>query len=397
MSWLSVKHCPGKVIVSMLCCINKISGFLFPAVKSEPVWPSADLKPSYDAIIIGAGLAGLTTACALAQEHGFTHIAVLEKEKINPSWGYELLSPLEARLETAHLYSLAAQHYHAFSHQQRKATHHHVRGSIKLLYSEADLYNATDYSEILRLSKVESWVITPKEISARLPALRVPAGVLGALWQPKSIAVERRCLLLSYASAACESGIDIVEHCAVSGIIVHDGHVTGVQTERGRIKARIVIATGGLQELLSPLEPVPAFKRQNVTEIVTQPVRGLPKPVMISARHSIQLLHAPEGQLIIKGLDTCDCTEHLAARALDLFPGLSRIGITSFHQESYAVPCDGLPVVGPASVPGLHLNSGWGLNVLPFAPGAAMAVAASIANRFPHPALTGVMLGRSAS
>ena len=42
-------------------------------------WRSPEPKPSYDAIIVGAGGHGLATAYYLAKEHGLTNIAVLEK------------------------------------------------------------------------------------------------------------------------------------------------------------------------------------------------------------------------------------------------------------------------------------------------------------------------------
>src|SRR5436189_3880006 len=42
-------------------------------------WRSPEPKPSYDAVIVGAGGHGLATAYYLAAEHGLTNVAVLEK------------------------------------------------------------------------------------------------------------------------------------------------------------------------------------------------------------------------------------------------------------------------------------------------------------------------------
>jgi ribulose 1,5-bisphosphate synthetase/thiazole synthase len=44
-----------------------------------PHWRDPAPKPSYDAIIIGGGGHGLSTAYYLARNHGLTNIAVLEK------------------------------------------------------------------------------------------------------------------------------------------------------------------------------------------------------------------------------------------------------------------------------------------------------------------------------
>ena len=45
----------------------------------QPHWRDAQPKAEYDAIIIGGGGHGLSTAYYLAKEHGMTNIAVLEK------------------------------------------------------------------------------------------------------------------------------------------------------------------------------------------------------------------------------------------------------------------------------------------------------------------------------
>lgn len=48
--------------------------------RAKRLWKSpAQLKSSYDAVIIGAGLHGLATAYYLAKEHGIKDVAILEK------------------------------------------------------------------------------------------------------------------------------------------------------------------------------------------------------------------------------------------------------------------------------------------------------------------------------
>ena len=44
-----------------------------------PLWRTPEPKASYDAIIIGGGGHGLSTAYYLAKNHGLTNIAVIEK------------------------------------------------------------------------------------------------------------------------------------------------------------------------------------------------------------------------------------------------------------------------------------------------------------------------------
>ena len=45
----------------------------------QPAWRNPEIKKNYDAIIVGGGGHGLTTAYYLAKEHKITNIAVIEK------------------------------------------------------------------------------------------------------------------------------------------------------------------------------------------------------------------------------------------------------------------------------------------------------------------------------
>ena len=46
----------------------------------QPAWRSPEPKKEYDAIIVGGGGHGLTTAYYLAKNHGITNIAVIERD-----------------------------------------------------------------------------------------------------------------------------------------------------------------------------------------------------------------------------------------------------------------------------------------------------------------------------
>ena len=58
---------------------NVIKGGLTGQKNWTPAWRDPEPKASYDAIIVGGGGHGLTTAFYLAKNHGMTNIAVLEK------------------------------------------------------------------------------------------------------------------------------------------------------------------------------------------------------------------------------------------------------------------------------------------------------------------------------
>ena len=44
-----------------------------------PAWRRHDLRASYDVVVVGAGVHGLATAYYLAENHGITNVAVVDK------------------------------------------------------------------------------------------------------------------------------------------------------------------------------------------------------------------------------------------------------------------------------------------------------------------------------
>ena len=70
------------------------------------------------------------------------------------------------------------------------------------------------------------------------PQLRYP--VLGATYQPRGGIAKHDYVAWGFARAASDLGVDIIEHCEVTGFDRRDGRVIGVRTTRGEIGAQTV-------------------------------------------------------------------------------------------------------------------------------------------------------------
>ena len=78
--------------------------------------------------------------------------------------------------------------------------------------------------------------------------------VLGGFLQRRGGTVRHDAVAWGYARAASERGVDIIEHCAVSGIRRDGTRVTGVETERGFIRADVVcLAVAGYSSHLAAM------------------------------------------------------------------------------------------------------------------------------------------------
>ena len=70
--------------------------------------------------------------------------------------------------------------------------------------------------------------------------------ICGALLQRRAGTARHDAVVWGYARAADAYGVDIIEHCEVTGFVIENGRVVAVETSRGRISAgRVGLAVAG--------------------------------------------------------------------------------------------------------------------------------------------------------
>src|SRR6185436_2679190 len=71
-------------------------------------------------------------------------------------------------------------------------------------------------------------------------------GVVGAAWLPTDGYIDPAQLTYALADGARRGGCRVFTSTRVEGIIVVDGRVRGVRTERGNVEAEVVVNAGGI-------------------------------------------------------------------------------------------------------------------------------------------------------
>ena len=82
--------------------------------------------------------------------------------------------------------------------------------------------------------------------AAELFPLMSTDGVQGAAWLPTDGYLDPSQLCFALADGARRGGVEIFTSTRVTGLEVADGRVRGVETERGRIEAEVVVNAGGM-------------------------------------------------------------------------------------------------------------------------------------------------------
>ena len=123
-------------------------------------------------------------------------------------------------------------------------------GRLDLGHNETAVYGLRMRTEINRLLGVDSRMIGPREIKKLVPAMDMRKGkpfpIVAALYHPPCGVIRHDAVVWGYGRGASRYGVELHPFTEVTGIDRTNGSVTGVETDRGPVKANTVVsATAG--------------------------------------------------------------------------------------------------------------------------------------------------------
>jgi sarcosine oxidase subunit beta len=175
-----------------------------------------------------------------------------------------------------------------------------------------------------------------------------------------------------YAKGATERGVELHQLTEVSDVIVENGKVTGVNTNRGKINCGCAIqAVSGHSSLLAAKAgfklPITTYPLQ---AMVTQPVKPFLNPLVSSPSLHCYVQQTGRGELVFGGgsdpyplystRSTMDLKESLLANAVELFPFMANIRLMRQWAGLTDMTSDYSPVMGLSPVDNYYLDAGWG-------------------------------------
>ena len=190
-------------------------------------------------VIVGGGGHGLATAYYLATEYGITDVAVLERGPIglgNVGRNTTIIRSNYFQPENIRFYEYSLKLWEGLERTLNFNAMVSQRGTLNLFHSEAQRDLFTRRANQMRLLGVDDEPLSRQQVKERVPLVDLDNGrypVLGGFLQPRGGTVRHDAVAWGYARAASEAGVDIVEHCEVTGIRRDGARVTGVETSRG--------------------------------------------------------------------------------------------------------------------------------------------------------------------
>ncbi len=200
------------------------------------------------AVIIGGGVIGASIAYHLGKL-GWKDTVLLERRQLTGGTTWHaagLITCAGMTSETTLWMSRYTRDLCAsLEAETGQATGFRPVGHLHLATDEERLHTLRREQAFVRMFGVVNEELSPKELERHWPEARTD-DVLAAFFVPDDGRVNPADLTQAYAKGARQHGVQIVEHCAVTGITQANGRVTGVTTEHGPVQADIVINAAGM-------------------------------------------------------------------------------------------------------------------------------------------------------
>ncbi|MCG7367665.1 FAD-binding oxidoreductase [Pantoea sp. ACRSH] len=212
-------------------------------IKINAVTDSPTFPEQVDVVVIGGGIIGTSVAYELAKQG--VSVALFEKgviggEQSGRNWGW-------VRQQNRDLYELplamrSLQRWEELGNEIGLDLGFRRSGILYGTQNEADVARWEKWGKQAKQIGFVSHLLSPKEVYERLGE---QARWAGGIWSPTDGRAEPSLAAAAIAVGAQKLGASLHQRCAVRGLDISAGRVSGVWTERGRVRASQVICCGG--------------------------------------------------------------------------------------------------------------------------------------------------------
>jgi len=207
------------------------------------------MAETFDAIVIGAGVVGASTAFHLAKLGGLK-VCVVERGQVCTGGTAKSCAIVRTHYSVPSNTALTVRSLAMFDAFQEwledgEADAGFVPSGYLILAPEGDF--ATRMRANLALQSdagAETFVVSPEEALARHPLLNLDDVAIIA-YEPRSGYADPYSTTTSFLRAARAKGVVVKTDCSVQSLAVTSGRITGVRTARGDLHAPLVVSAAG--------------------------------------------------------------------------------------------------------------------------------------------------------
>lgn len=379
----------------------------------DAAWRHATAKAEYDVVIVGGGGHGLATAYYLAAEHGITNVAVLERAHIgsgNVGRNTTIVRSNYALDGNTQFFEFSLKLWESLSQELNFNVMLSQRGQIVLAHEPSQMDVLARQGNIMCLNGIDAELLDRGRLMRLLPYLDYSADarfpISGGLLQRRAGTARHDAVAWGYARAGSALGVDIIEHCEVTGMLIENGRVRALETTQGRISAqRVAICVAGHTSRVAAMAGIRLPIESHLLQaFVTEPIKPFVDHVISFGAELFYVSQSDKGGLVFGGhTDGFNSytqrgqfpkVQSVAECAVALIPSLSRLRLLRHWAGIMDMTPDGSPLICRTPVEHLYLNAGWCYQGFKATPAVGWCLAHTIAHDEEHPLLRCYSLDR---
>lgn len=378
------------------------------------VWRSQPLRDRYEVIVIGAGGHGLATAYYLAEQHGITDVAVLERGWLgggNVARNTVTVRSNYMRDESIPFYVESVKLFEGLTRELNFNMMHSKRSMVDVIQTWPSLRDRRRRQLVMDIHGATYRQIDVAELRRRIPALtgggvdsRLP--IIAGMVHTDAGVNRHDAVAWGYARAAHARGVEMHQQTGVTAILRdREGRVSGVETTRGTVRAgKVAVAVSGHTTTLTETAGLKLPLRTiNLSAFVSEPVKPVLDVIVNCPDLGVYLSQSDKGELVIGGAPDPGQSfrrdikqsvfEDAVVAMLELFPRFKRLKLLRQWAGHLDIAHDASPIVSKTDVPGLYITAGWwgGYKAIP---AGGLTLAHLVARDEPHPLIAPFGLDR---
>lgn len=333
------------------------------------------MQATADVVVIGGGVIGCSTAYSLAKA-GVGDVALVEKTTVGAGSSSKSAAMLSLQFcQDGLTLEMAKQSYAAymnFEEEMGTPIDFHKIGWLFVATKES-AQALRRQAALLQENGVATEVLDPGEVKARFPALNCEDIVLGT-YGPDDGPFDPHMIMMGYVKRARQLGVQVYEGLRVLDVMLEDGRVAAVSTNKGKIATPVVVNAAGAwgAEVGRMVGANIPLRNSARTIVVTNPIAAIGNDYPFVEDLSAEWYFRPELNGVLMGmgarpsdkpeveLDEAQ-VEAIVEMAMHRVPALEEASLRTAWTGVRPLTLDGRPLVGPCTgVEGFIVNCGWG-------------------------------------